>query len=194
MIRSSGDLHPTGKSKSQRRGDQALRGSGPFPRRGHSVGSNTWLRQSGHTPAWTGMRPTSSPRSSPEQPDNPVQSNLPGRSRRPGRFEVAEVAERIPQPHPRTAVLHGHCCGMFRGTAAANVRCVPAGRSRNPRRRVTAPVSGRGSEPRSGSKGRSRTGRTRATPAARRRRRSWPPNGRPRPVPSPAWRWTAPPP
>jgi Phage integrase family len=25
----------------------------------------------GHAPAWTGMRPTSSPRSSPEQPDNP---------------------------------------------------------------------------------------------------------------------------
>jgi hypothetical protein len=34
MIRSSGGLHPTGKSKAQRRGDQGVRGSGPLPRRG----------------------------------------------------------------------------------------------------------------------------------------------------------------
>ena len=30
----------------------------------------TTMRQSGHAPAWTGMRPTSSPLSSPEQPDS----------------------------------------------------------------------------------------------------------------------------
>jgi hypothetical protein len=57
--------------------------------------------------------------------------------------------------------------------------------------RLSAPVSGRGSEPRSGSKGRSRAGRMRAGPAAK-SRPSRPPNGRPRPAPSPASRWTAP--
>jgi len=40
---------------------------------GCSRGSRTrWPgAMTGHAPAWTGMRPTSSPRSSPEQPDNP---------------------------------------------------------------------------------------------------------------------------
>ena len=43
MIRSPDGLHLTGKSKAQRQGDQAFRGSGPLPRRGYSEGSNTRL-------------------------------------------------------------------------------------------------------------------------------------------------------
>ena len=53
--------------------------------------------QVGRAPAWTGMRPTSSPRSSPGQPDRPL-LELPGRSHRPGSSEpgnvVAEIADR----------------------------------------------------------------------------------------------------
>jgi hypothetical protein len=57
---------------------------------------------------------------------------------------------------------------------------------------LIALVSGRGTGPRAGSKGRSRTGRTRAAPAATDRTVSWLPNGRPRLAPSPGPRWTAP--
>ena len=61
----------------------------------------------GLAPAWTGMRPTSSPRSSPEQPDSPP-PNLPGCSRRPGRSKrERSCRDRGPSPQPRTAVRRG---------------------------------------------------------------------------------------
>jgi len=57
---------------------------------------------------------------------------------------------------------------------------------------LIALVSGRGTEPRAGSKGRSRTGQRRAAPAATDRIVSWPLNGRPRLAPLPGPRGTAP--
>ena len=72
-------------------------------------------------------------------------------------------------------------------------RCREAGRSVTLLQwRLIALVSGRGTGPRAGSKGRSRTGRTRAAPAATDRTVSWRPSGRSRLAPSPGPRWTAP--
>jgi hypothetical protein len=64
MIRSSEGLHPTGKSKAQRRGDQAFRGPSPLPRRGYSAGSNnrlcryTWSRRPAPGPATPSTAPS----------------------------------------------------------------------------------------------------------------------------------------
>ena len=68
---------------------------------------------------------------------------------------------------------------------------LPASAEAGTWRRLIALVSGRGSGPQAGSKARNTGGRTRVRPAATSRRRCWPPSGRPRPVPSPGWRWTA---
>ena len=69
---------------------------------------------------------------------------------------------------------------------------VPASAGAGTWRRLTAPVSGGGSGPRTGSTGRRTQGRTRASPAAKSRRQRWPPNGRPRPALWSASNWTAP--
>jgi hypothetical protein len=102
--------------------------------------------------------------------------------RRPGRQGTGLHPELSPAPRGSEPVrVQDHLAAP-----ESHSRCDTPGRSGW----LSAPVSGRGSGPRSGSKGRSTTGRTRAGPAAR-SRRSRPPNGRPRPAPSPVSRWTA---
>jgi hypothetical protein len=97
-----------------------------------------------------------------------------------------------PRPSPAIAAVSAGSHGGRPGGKPQPEQELPASAEAGTWRRLIAPVSGRGTGPRAGSKARNTGGRMRARPAATSRRRCWPPSGRPRRAPWPASRWTAP--